>query len=207
MPHGPRHHRRTLPAFVPPAFTAWMVAWVAIILANTGPQNFWWLCNLAQFIVLYSVWRDDRLLLSSQAGTVVLVGLVWGLDLFAGLLLGASPTGTTAYMFNPELSLAHRLSSTYHLWLPVFILWVLHRRGYDRRGPWLQCGIGSALIVGGWWFGDRERNLNYVHAPFGIEQTWMPDALWIPLLCLATAVLVYLPGHFLVRAVLALRAR
>lgn len=180
-----------------------MAAWVTIILDSAGAQNFWWLCNLAQFIVLYSVWTGDRLLLSSQVGTVVVVGLVWGLDLFAGLILGGSPTGTTAYMFDPKLDLVHRLSSTYHLWLPVLMVWILHRRGYDHRGPWLQCGIGSALIVGGWWFGDPERNLNYVHAPFGIEQTWLPEAIWIPLLCLATALLIYLPGHYLVRAILA----
>lgn len=196
-----------LPLWVPIAFTLWMCVWVGIIVRNVGPQNFWWLCNLAQFIVLYAVWTRDRLLISSQAGTVTVVGVTWALDLFAGLLLGGSPTGITAYMHNPDLAVSHRLSSTYHLWLPILIIWICHRRGYDRRGPWLQCAIGSLAIVGGWLFGDPERNLNYVHEPFGIEQVWLPDIAWIPLLCVATAALLYLPGHFIVRAILSATSR
>ncbi|MDX1627043.1 MAG: hypothetical protein R3323_11085, partial [Wenzhouxiangellaceae bacterium] len=113
-----------------------------------------------------------------------------------------SPTGITAYMFDADYSLALRLTSTYHLWFPAYVLWLCRRQGYDDRGPWLQCGIGSAAIVGGWWFGDPERNHNYTQAPFGIEQTWMPDAVYIPLLCIATALALYWPGHFIVRAIL-----
>ncbi|NDY96806.1 hypothetical protein [Wenzhouxiangella limi] len=184
-------------------FSLWMAVWVPVVLASQGPQNFWWLCNLAQFIVLWCVWNPRPLLLSSQAGTVVLVGLVWTLDLIAAIALGASPTGITAYMFNDDLPLALRATSTYHLWLPLFILWLCRsdRVGYDRRGPWLQCLIGSAAVVGGWWFGDPERNLNYTHAPFGIDQVWLPDGVYVGLLCLVMVALVYLPGHWLVRSV------
>jgi len=182
-------------------FTIWMLVWVPVVLATQGPQNFWWLCNLAQFIVLYAVWRDNRLLISSQAGTVVLVGLIWTVDLLISLATGQSPFGITLYMFNEQLPIALRLTSTYHIWLPVFLVWLCRRQGYDRRGPWLQCLIGSSAIIGGWAFGDPIRNLNYTRAPFGIEQVWLPDALFIPLLCVATALLVYLPGHWIVRAV------
>lgn len=194
VPPDPR-----VPLAIRIAYTVWMAAWVPIILHYTGPQNFWWLCNVALFIVLYSVWTGERLLLSSQVGTVTVVGGVWTLDLLVGLFLGHSPTGTTAYMFDPDYAVVHRLSSTYHVWLPVLTIWMCRRRGYDARGPLLQCAIGSAAIVGGWWFGDPARNLNYTRAPFGIEQVWLPDAAWIPLLCAATAALVYLPGHFLVK--------
>lgn len=177
------------------AFTLWMLLWVPVVLSSQGPQNFWWLCNLAQFIVLLALWRNDRLLISSQAGTVVLVGAIWSIDFFGALLFGDSPFGITYYMFDDRLPLALRATSTYHLWLPLFLLWLISRIGYDRRGFWLQCGIGSLAIIGGALFGDPVRNLNYVHAPFGFEQTWMPQPVWIPVLCLATALLVYLPGH------------
>lgn len=192
-PHVP------LPARV--FFTLWMAAWVPIVVNTQGPQNFWWLCNLAQFVILWCVWQPRRLLLSSQAGTVVLIGLVWTLDLLAAVALGESPTGITAYMFNDSLPLSLRATSTYHVWLPLLVLWLCRREqvGYDPRGPWLQCVIASGAIVGGWWFGDPERNLNYSHAPFGVEQVWLAQPLYIALLCLATALLVYLPGHWLVR--------
>lgn len=180
-------------------FTAWMVVWVPVIVSTQGPQNFWWLCNVAQFLLLYGMWTSNRLVISSQAGTVVLIGLVWTLDFVAALAVGTSPTGITAYMFNNQLPLQLRATSTYHIWLPLLVIWLVDRQGCDDRGVWLQCVIGSTVIIGSWLFGDPARNLNYTIAPFSIEQTWLPQAVYIPLLCIGTAVLVYLPGHFLVR--------
>lgn len=206
-PHDRPDAAASIPLAARLGFTLWMLVWVPVVLSSQGPQNFWWLCNLAQFIVLYAIWRPNRLLISSQAGTVVLVGLVWTIDFVIALLSGQSPFGITLYMFNEELPIALRLTSTYHIWLPIFLLWLCRRQGYDRRGPWLQCLIGSAAIVGGWLFGDPVRNLNYTHAPFGVEQVWLPQALFLPLLCLATALLVYLPGHLIVCTVNYLAAR
>lgn len=194
--------RQAFPLVARLAFTLWMLAWVPLILTTQGGQNFFWLCDLAQFILLYCLWRPNPLLVSSQAGTVVLVGLVWMLDLLVGLVAGGSVTGITAYMFNPELALGVRLSSTYHLWLPLFVLWMCWYNGYDNRGVWLQCLIGSlAILAAGLWT-DPERNINYAYAPFGIEQVWMPHVVYLPALAAAAVPLVYLPGHWLVRWVL-----
>lgn len=196
---APKSRPVPLPARI--AFTLWMALWVPVVLTSQGPQNFWWLCNLAQFILLYSIWTSDRLLISSQAGTVVVVGIVWTLDFAGALLIGSSPFGITTYMFNDDLPIALRATSTYHIWLPAFMIWLCRRHGYDRRGPWLQCGIGTAAIVGSWIFGEPVRNLNYTVAPFGIEQTWLPQVAYIPLLCIGTALLLYLPGHLVVKAI------
>lgn len=199
MSDRPDDTRRTVPRAACIGFTAWMLVWVPVIVATQGPQNFWWLCNVAQFLLLYSMWTSNRLIISSQAGTVVFIGLAWTLDVVAGMFIGDSPTGITAYMFDAEQPLAVRATSTYHVWLPALVIWLAIRQGYDRRGLWLQCAIGSAAIVGSALFGDPERNLNYTIAPFGIEQTWMPQPVYIPLLCIGTAVLIYLPGHLLMR--------
>ncbi len=110
-------------------FTAWMLFWVSVIVTNQGPKNFFWLCNISQFIVLYVVWSGNLLLLSSQAGMVVLLGLGWSLDFLAALILGESPTGFTAYMFSDELSLLVRATSFYHVGLPPFLLWLVWRLG------------------------------------------------------------------------------
>jgi len=179
-------------------FTLWMAVWVPVVVSTQGPQNFWWLCNLAQFLLLWAVWRGDALIASSQAGVVVLVGLVWSLDFAAAWIVGESPTGITAYMFDDALPLALRVTSIYHVWLPVFAVWLVRRLGFDRRGVGLQCAIATLAIFGGWVFGDPNRNLNYTHAPFGIEQVWLPPPLYVAVVCLGTALLVLLPGHWLV---------
>jgi hypothetical protein len=183
-------------------FTAWMVFWVAVILWAYGPQNFLWICNLAQCLVLYALWRGDRLVLSSQAGTVCMVGLVWTLDFSQALVTGGSSATFTAYMFNPELPLLARATSLYHVGLPIFVLWLLHRSGYDRRGPWLQCLVGAVAVTGGWLLTEPHRNVNWVHAPFGVEQVWLPTSLFVALLLVLYPLLLYLPGHYLVRFML-----
>jgi hypothetical protein len=193
---------RTIPSAAAWCFTAWMVLWVPIVLWSYGPQNFLWICNIAQFVVLYAVWRDDRLALSSQAGTACVVGLAWALDLLLGLATGGRMASFTAYMFNPELPLLARASSLYHLGLPVFLLWLLRRIGYDARGWRLQWVIGGVAVVAGWLLTEPHRNVNWVHQPFGIEQSWMPTPAFVALLVVLYPLAIYLPGHFLVRALL-----
>jgi hypothetical protein len=180
-----------------------MAFWVTVILWAYGPQNFLWICNLAQFLILYALWRGDRLILSSQAGTVCLVGMVWTADLALALATGGGSATFTAYMFNPELPLLARGTSLYHVALPIFVLWLLRRTGYDRRGPWLQCAIGAVAVVSGWLLTEPHRNINWVHAPFEIEQVWLPAWLYVVLLLVLYPMLLYAPGHALV--LLALR--
>lgn len=173
-----------------------------VVLWAYGPQNFLWICNIAQFLVLYAVWRDDRLVLSSQAGTVCVVGIVWGLDLLLGLATGGRSASFTAYMFDPQLPLAARAVSLYHVGLPLFVLWLLRRTGYDERGPHLQVLVGGLAVVAGWVLTEPVRNVNWVHAPFGVEQAWLPAPAFVALLLVLYPVLLYWPGHWLVRAIL-----
>ncbi|WP_406672831.1 hypothetical protein [Natronospira sp.] len=186
-----------IPLTVRLASTAWIILWVTVVLNNQGPQNFFWLCNMAKFIVLFAIWRGDRLLISSQAGVMTLVGIGWTLDLFLGLLLGGSPTGFTDYMFGDELAPVARAVSLYHVALPPLMMWLVWRLGYDRRGPWLQCLIGALGVVGAWLFTEPYRNVNWVWSPFGVEQTWMPDPLWVLVLIVAYPLVLYFPGHWL----------
>ena len=184
------------------AFSAWMVFWVPVVLWAYGPQNFFWLCNMAQFLVLYAVWTENRLILSSQAGVMTLVGAGWTLDFLIALPGGESLTGFTAFMFDEGNPLLARAASLYHVGLPPFLLWLVYRVGYDRRGPWLQCGIGAAGIIGGWLFTEPERNINWVHEVFGMEQTWLPEPVFVLLLLGLYPLILFFPGHGLVLLIL-----
>ncbi|WP_302503976.1 hypothetical protein [Geoalkalibacter halelectricus] len=188
-------------------FTLWMLFWVPVVLWAYGPQNFLWLCNLSKFLLLYALWRGHRLIASSQAGLVCLVGVVWTLDFALGLASGGQLANFTAYMFNPDTPWLARSTSLYHSALPVLGFWLVWRLGYDRRGPWLQSIIGVPAVVGTWLWTEPERNVNWVFAPFGIEQVWLPEPLFVLCLVFAYPLLLYLPGHFLVLALLRFFAR
>lgn len=197
----------SIPLSVRLGFSLWMVFWVTVILNNQGPQNFFWLCNIAQFILLYALWTENRLLIASQAGVVTLVGVGWTLDFMVGLIVGGSLTGFTAYMFSDELSLLARATSLYHVFLPVLLVWLVRRLGYDRRGPWLQCLIGALAVIGAWLFTEPHRNVNWMYEPFGVAQEWMPDPAWALVLIIAYPVVLYFPGHFLMIWLAAFRGR
>ncbi len=187
------------------AFTAWMLLWLAILLPEVGPQNFFWLCNAAKFVLLLALWTRNRLLVSSQAGTVVLVGAGWTLDVGVGVIVGGSVTGLTAYMFEDQLSLAMRLTSLYHVVLPVLVLWLLWCWGYDRRGWWLQCLFGTALVAGGWLLTEPRRNINLVFQPALAGWEAIPGGVWLALLLIAYPLVIYLPGHWLLARLFAER--
>ena len=185
------------------AFTLWMLFWVPVVLSTYGPQNFLWLCNLAQFIFLYAAWTRNRLLASSQAGIMCFVGLIWTLDFSQALLSGGQTAVMTKYMFMDVLPLLARVSSLYHVFVPIFAIYLVYSLGYDRRGPWVETGIGTAAILATALFTDPARNVNWLVKPFEIEQVWVSQPVYVVLLLIAYPLLLFWPGHALVLAVLA----
>ncbi len=197
-----RKDNHAIPFQAKAAFSVWMLFWVPVVLWAYGPQNFFWICNMAQLLVFYAIWTEDRLILSSQAGVMTLVGAGWTLDFLIALAAGGSLTGFTAFMFDAENPLLARATSLYHAGLPLFLLWLIHRMGYDRRGPWLQCGVGAVGIIGAWLFTEPERNINWVHEAFGMEQVWSPESVFVLLLLVLYPLVLFFPGHALVLLIL-----
>ncbi len=188
-----------LPLWLKLLFSAWMLVWVPAYLWLYGPLNFFWLCNLANFLILAALWRESRLLLSAQALAVLLVGITWTLDVAGAFLTGHHIIGGTEYMFDAEIPLPGRLLSLYHAALPLITLYCLYRIGYDSRGIWLQTGLTWVLMVATWLVVEPELNINWVHGPFGEPQDTLPPGLYLLVAMLATPLVLYLPSHLLIR--------
>lgn len=181
------------------AFTAFVLVWVPLVIATRGWQNLLWLCDLANLLVLLGLWRESRLLLSSQLVATLLVGVGWTIDLLGALLFGVHPFGATVYMFAAEMPLIFRLSSLFHIAVPLVLLYAVARLGHDRRGWQLQTAICWLVLPLGAWLTDPARNINWIAAPFGIEQVWLPGWAYV-LVCMAAYPLVlYLPTEALLR--------
>lgn len=60
-----------------------------------GAQNFFWLCNMASFLLLVALWSERRTLMSMQWLMVALVGNLWSLDVATAPLTGVHPIGGT----------------------------------------------------------------------------------------------------------------
>lgn len=195
-----------LPLALKIGFTVFVLLWIPLVLATRGWQNLLWLCDLANILVLAGLWLESRLLLSSQLVATLLIGLAWTLDLLTALVAGFHPFAATLYMFDDRLSLALRLSSLFHLAVPLLLLFAVTRLGHDRRGWRLQTLICWAVLPLTAWLTDPERNINWVEAPFGIEQVWLPDWLYVLACMLVYPLVLYLPTEALLRRLLPIAA-
>jgi hypothetical protein len=184
-------------------YTVWMAVWVPLYWQHNGPANFLWICDFANWMIFLGIWMESALLLSAQLVGIFLIQLLWALDFVCALLLGRHPIGGTEYMFDGTKPLWLRGLSLFHLWTVPLLVWLVRRVGYDRRGWRLETAIALLLFPLGVLVGTPEQNLNWIYAPFERPQSWMDP---LPLSFVAVpivALLLFLPGDWIVRRFLA----
>ena len=191
--------RPRLPLAVQLGYTAWMVVWVPIYWRANGWTNFLWLCDFANFAILAAVWSESALLVSAQLAGVLVIQALWAVDFFGRLLTGTHLVGGTEYMFDPTTPVWLRALSLFHLWTVPLLIWLGRRLGHDPRGWRLQSLLAVPLLLLGQQLGTREQNINWMWAPFGVPQTWLPPVAFALLSTVPVALLLFLPADLLAR--------
>jgi hypothetical protein len=186
---------KKLPLWLKVAYTLWMLTWVPTYLLHHGPQNFLWICDLCNCILLVAIWAESRLLFSSQLLAVFIPSVLWTFDVAWRALFGIHPIGGTGYMFDPAIPLHIRLISLFHVVVPPLLLWCVWRLGFDRRGLALQCIITAVLLPATYLLTDPELNINWVHGLFGEPQSVVHPWLYVALCILCYPLVLYLPTH------------
>jgi len=187
--------RSAIPLWLKITYTVWLAIWVTVYWQSYGPQNFLWMCDLANLIVGVAIWIESPLLFSSQAVAVLIIQALWIVDVCGRLLLGLHVIGGTEYMFDPERSIGLRALSLFHVFVPILVLWAIRRLGYDPRGWKLQTLIVWLLLPLTYLVTDPERNINWLWKPFGLAQTVLPELGYLALAMLAVPLVLYLPTH------------
>lgn len=187
--------RNAIPLWLKIAYTLWLVVWVVAYWDHYGPQNFLWICDLANLILGVAIWIESPLLFSSQAVSVLVIQALWLVDVCGRLLLGMHLVGGTEYMFDPEKSVGIRALSLFHVFVPILLLWAVRRLGYDRRGWKLQTAILWLLLPVTYLVTDPELNINWLWKPFGMPQTVLPELGYVVFEMIAVPLVLYLPTH------------
>ncbi|UEQ02319.1 hypothetical protein LMS44_13545 [Halomonas profundus] len=186
-----------VPRWLKLAFTLWVLVWAPSYVVLLGAQNFFWLCNVASFLLLVALWSEHRTLMSMQWLAVALVGSLWSLDVATAALTGVHPIGGTEYMFDPEHPPMARAMSLYHVVLPLVAGIGVAKLGYARRALLWQTLLTWIVVPLTYLLTEAERNINWVHGPFGQPQDSLDPLLYLFLLSLLWPVIVYLPVHLL----------
>jgi len=196
-----------IPAWIKWGFTAFMLVLVPYYWLEYGPTNFVYFCDIALFLTLAAVWTEKPLAASLAAVGITLPQVLWQVD-FLGTLVGAPVTGMTGYMFDTNISLFARTLSFFHFWLPLLLVYLVAKLGYDRRGlvGWTVIAWGAILVSYFWLpapgdvleFANQPHNVNYVFGLDGdVSQTWMPTWAWLSVMLVGLPAIIYAPTHWM----------
>jgi hypothetical protein len=204
-------HRIPLAAKV--VVTVFLAVFVPVYWRTYGVTNFLWFCDAALILTVVGMCLESSLLISMCAVGILIPQCLWLAD-FGCSLLGFRLLGLTGYMFDSRLSLFTRGLSLFHGWLPLLLVWLLFRLGYDKRALSAWTALAAGLLFVCYFFTPPAGahladpnipiNLNYVYG-FNDQQpqTWMNQnlyvILWLGVLWLAA----FLPAHLALRRIFA----
>jgi len=178
-------------------YTLFVCALVPIYWRQYGPANFLWFSDIALLALVPALWLENALLVSMMVVSVLFFEALWNVDFVFRLANGKSLIGLSAYMFDPKIPLLIRALSSFHIILPLLLLWMLHRLGYDQRAFVWQTIVAVAVLPLSYLVSNPHENVNWVHGFGENPQRILPDPFFVMLLMLLFPLLVYLPTHLL----------
>lgn len=178
-------------------YTIFVCALVPIYWRQYGPSNFLWFSDIALLALVPALWLENSLLVSMMAVSVLLFEALWNIDFFFRLAIGKSLIGLSAYMFDPKVPLIIRGLSGFHIVLPLLLLWMLHRLGYDQRAFLGQTIVALVILPLSYLASNAQENVNWVYGFGQHPQRTLPAPLFVILLMLLFPLVVYLPTHLL----------
>ena len=198
-----------IPLLAKLAYTTFLCVLIPYYLRAYGPANFLYFCDVALLLTTITVWTEHPLPASASAVGILLPQALWMID-FVASLLGHPITGMTAYMFNSALPIFTRFLSFFHFWLPLFLIWLISRVGYDRRGFAAWSALAVALMLVCYLFlpppptlvsdPGKPVNVNYVFGPSDEHaQTWLPPLDYLLCLTALLPALIFWPTHLFLR--------
>lgn len=198
-----------IPLWLKLLYTVFLAVLVPRYWRSFGPTNFLYFCDAALFLAFGALWWESPLLASTPAVGILLPQALWILDLCVRLC-GYRLVGMTEYMFRPSLSIYSRFLSLFHFWLPLLLLWLVCRLGYDDRAFWCWTVLAWVLMLTCYLIvppppapADQPNlpvNVNFVYGPADDHpQTWLPPLVYFVLLMIGLPLLVFWPTHLLLR--------
>jgi hypothetical protein len=202
-----RKHKIPLAAKI--SVTVFLAVLVPVYLHTYGPTNFLWFCDAALILTAVGMWLENSLLISMCAVGILLPQCLWLVD-FGVNLLGFHFLNLTSYMFDNKLPLFTRGLSLFHGWLPLLLVWLLFRLGYDKRALFAWTVVAAGLVFVCYFFTqpagahlvnpNMPVNLNYLYG-FNDQQPqhWLNQNLYVILWFAVLWLVAFFPTHLILR--------
>ena len=191
-----------IPIWIKVAYTLMVAVIVPVYLAYYGPANFLWFSDVALIVTGVALWLENPLLVSMMTVGVLLPELLWNVTVFTRLLTGVRVSGLADYMFDTRIPKWIRALSLFHVVLPVLMLWMLHRLGYDPRALPAQTALAWVILPLTYAVTKPEDNINWVYGPGARPQRQISPPLYLAFVLILFPLIVYVPTHLLLLAAL-----
>ena len=183
-------------------YTLFLCVLVPVYWIHWGPKNFLWFSDIALLTTAVALWLESSLLASMMTLAIALPESAWNVDFFGRLITGREILGLSGYMFDRRKPLALRALSLFHVVLPIVLLWLVYRLGYDDRAWVFQTIVALIVLPVTYWLTDPADNVNWVYGPGSVAQTRMHARAYLMLAMIFFPLVIYLPTHLLLRALL-----
>jgi hypothetical protein len=184
-----------IPLWIKVAHTLFLCALAPVYWTHYGPRNFLWFSDVALLMAAAALWLESPLLAGMTTLAIALPDVAWNADFLGRLLTGRDLLGITGYMFDPRRPRHVRALSLFHVVLPVELVWMVHRLGYDRRAWAAQSALALVLLPVTYRLTDPADNINWVYGPGAEPQRRLPPRLYLALVMLLFPLVIYLPAH------------
>jgi hypothetical protein len=185
-----------IPLWIKLAYTGMVAVILPVYAVRYGWRNYLWFSDIALVVTAVALWLESALLASMMAVGVLLPELLWNVSFFGRLLFSVRATDLAGYMFDPDKPRYLRALSLFHIVLPVTLVWLVARLGYDARAlvaqtmlAWIVLPVTYAVVR------PHDENINWVYG-LGPRQSRLSPRIYLLLLMLSFPALVYLPTHF-----------
>lgn len=185
------------------AYSAVLVVVIVVYWRKYGPQNFLWFSDVALIGAAPALWLESGFLASMMAVGVLLPEAVWNFDFFTRVMTGRRVVGLSGYMFERDRPLYLRALSAFHVVLPILLLWLVARLGYDGRAWIAQTALAWLVLSLSRAFTDPERNINWVFGLGEEMQDRLPPLVYLAILMIAFPLFVFYPTHLLLSSLFA----
>ncbi|HEV8645248.1 MAG TPA: hypothetical protein VGR01_06730 [Burkholderiales bacterium] len=186
-----------IPLWIKLAYTLFVAVTVAVYAVKWGPGNFLWFSDIALIGTVPALWLESGLLAGMMTIAILLPEILWNLSFFVRLATRRRVSGLTDYMFDRSKPLYLRAVSLFHVFLPVLLVWMISRLGYERRALVAQTILAWVVLPLSYWLTKPEENVNWVRGFNNGLQKRVRPTVYLGLLMIGFPVLLYLPTHFL----------
>src|SRR5439155_23371631 len=121
----------------------------------------------------------------------------WNIDYILRLITGIRGLALADYMFDSRRLLYVRLLSLFHIPLPILLIWMIARLGYDPRALVAQTLLAWIVLPLTYWLTPPALNINWVFGWGTKPQKIIPPLLYLAPLMILFPLAVYLPTHLI----------